>query len=544
MTVDSKWQTKTQLVELLCELVEIPSVTHSTDEIYFAEFVEKKLLELLYFQQNKEYLKLHKTEDGRKFVTALVKKRPNEKKTVILVSHFDVVGVEDYGNWKDYSFNPKKLTQLFNENKENMSQEIQKDLETGNWLFGRGTMDMKGGLALHMSIIEEASMDNTFDGNLLLLTVCDEEVNSLGMRSAAPILLEMAKQYHLEYSACLNSEPMFTRFPGDENKYIYTGSIGKLLPGFLCYGKETHVGEPFSGLNANYMASQITCELELNTQYCEFVEDEVTPPPTCLMQKDLKREYNAQIPHRAITLFNMFLMEKPMKNIVKQLRASAQKVARDIEGGYENRAVSFATLEKSLPQKITVNVYEFDELLHYATNTYGRDEVERIQEDVFNNSGGNDDRDLTIRLVDELAILCKELAPMIVLFFAPPYYPAVSSRKNTHIRRVVDEMVIYAKGNFNINLKEQKYFSGVSDLSYTGLDQKANDLKALISNMPLWDRGYSVPLDVLLELNVPVLNLGPVGKDPHKWTERLDVNNAFDALRKMLSVTINQILAK
>ena len=47
---------------------------------------------------------------------------------------------------------------------------------------------------------------------------------------------------------------------------------------------------------------------------------------------------------------------------------------------------------------------------------------------------GKDDGAVTIDLVDKLAILCKEKAPMIVLFFAPPYYPAVSSRNNQLIK--------------------------------------------------------------------------------------------------------------
>ena len=45
--------------------------------------------------------------DGRYFVTALVKKSDSTKNTVILVSHFDVVDVQDYGVWKEDAFNPK-----------------------------------------------------------------------------------------------------------------------------------------------------------------------------------------------------------------------------------------------------------------------------------------------------------------------------------------------------------------------------------------------------------------------------------------------------
>lgn len=89
------------------------------------------------------------------------------------------------------------------------------------------------------------------------------------------------------------------------------------------------------------MASQLTCELELNTDFCEVVEGEVTPPLTNLMQKDLKQEYNVQIPHRAVTLFNLFMMDQSMDQIVKQLRESAEKVARSIEQGYEKERSTF-----------------------------------------------------------------------------------------------------------------------------------------------------------------------------------------------------------
>ena len=120
----------------------------------------------------------------------------------------------------------------------------------------------------------------------------DEEVNAVGITASIPVLLQMAEEYDLDYKVCQDSELIFSCYPGDENKYIYTGSIGNLLAGFYCYGKETHVGEPLSGLNPNSMVSQITCELELNTDFCEKVGGEVTPPPTSLYQKDLKRGYS------------------------------------------------------------------------------------------------------------------------------------------------------------------------------------------------------------------------------------------------------------
>ncbi|MGH0544074.1 hypothetical protein ACQVPW_21505 [Bacillus cereus] len=44
------------------------------------------------------------------------------------------------------------------------------------------------------------------------------------------------------------------------------------------------------------------------------------------------------------------------------------------------------------------------------------------------------------------------------------------------------------------------------------------------------------------EFDVPVLNMVPVGKDAHQWTERLDVNYAFETLLDMLPKCIEKLL--
>jgi arginine utilization protein RocB len=537
-----KWATKEQLTNLLCDLVRIPSVTGSEAEIEIPEFVVEQLRDLPYFQKHRDHLRLFPTGDGRYFVTALVKKNEDVKNTVILISHFDVVDVEDYGAWKDIAFDAGKLTGMFYAHKDEMQAEVKKDLDEGNWLFGRGIMDMKCGLALHMAMVEQAC-EGKFDGNILLLSVPDEEVNSAGMRAAVPVLLDLARRHHLEYKAVLNSEPMFTRYPGDQNKYIYTGSIGKILPGFLCYGKETHVGEPFSGLNANYMASQLTCELELNTGFCEVVEGESAPPPTNLLQKDLKKEYSVQIPHRAVTLFNLFLLEKRMDEVIRQLLEAAEQAAKRMEQSYEQHATRFVTFGQFKAPEVRIRVLTYEELMAYALKTHGKEKVERMQSAILENRGTKDDRDVTIELVDELAVLCKELAPMIVLFFAPPYYPAVSSGKSPLIQQVVSEMISYARNEHGIALKKQNYYGGISDLSYVGLQAPAASRSPLVSNMPLWNKGYSIPLEELELFDVPVLNLGPLGRDAHKWTERLDVDYSFETLLDLLPVCIQKLLS-
>ncbi|MCF6408353.1 M20/M25/M40 family metallo-hydrolase [Pseudalkalibacillus salsuginis] len=535
-----KWQDKESLKELLCHLVEFPSITGSDAEIAISEYIHMKLNDLPYFKDNPLDLQIHPTNDGRKFVTGLIR-NGNSSDTVILINHMDVVDIEDYGEYKNLAFRPKDLTAEYMSIKNDLPPAVQDDLKTGEWLFGRGTMDMKAGLALQMAMMERASLGE-FDGNILLLSVPDEEANSTGMMEAVEVLLEMSQTHGLHYKACLNSEPIFTRYPGDTNQYVYTGSVGKLLPGYLCFGMETHVGEPFSGINANYMAAELTRELELNTAFCEMIDGEVTPPPTNLMQKDLKEEYSVQIPHVAVTLFNMMVMERTVHEINKDLLSLAHKVAGRIEKQLHDRAAAFNKWEQFEPIDSKISVYTYQELLEKAIEQYGEAEIVRRQAYIAGNFRTIGDRDLSTRLVFDLASLCKEQGPMIVLFYSPPFYPAVSSRENSHIKQVVGEMIEYAETKHNVVLKNQHYFAGLSDLSFTSLSQPVEGLVPLFRNMPLYENGYHFPLDELKHLKIPVMNLGPLGRDPHRWTERLNIDYSFGAFPDILSVAIHKLL--
>ncbi|MGG6440314.1 M20/M25/M40 family metallo-hydrolase [Saccharococcus caldoxylosilyticus] len=538
-----KWQTTEQLKQLLCRLVQYPSISGTEAEVRLAQYIADQLLTLDYFRGINELVQLHPTGDGRYFVTALVKKAEQVRDTVILLSHFDVVDVQDYGAWKDAAFSPEELTKRFYEQKPQLPADVQADMEAGEWLFGRGVMDMKCGLALHMALIEQAC-HGKFDGNLLLLTVPDEEVNSVGMRAAVPVLMEMAETYGLTYRLVLNSEPMFTRYPGDKTNYIYTGSIGKVLPGFYCYGKETHVGEPLAGLNANFMVSQIAAELELNTDFCEVFSGEVSPPPTNLWQTDLKEDYSVQIPHRAVTLFNLFLQQKSLDDVTSSLVEVAKRAAKRIEERYHVQASRFAKLEQSSSTSLAVHVWTFAELRKKAVEMFGKIKVEELEANILAKNTNKDEREKTIALVDQLAMLCKAFAPMIVLFYAPPYYPAVNSSADPLIGQLVAKLKTYAQETHGVSLVQQHYFGGISDLSYVGLQQSPASLRGLTDNMSLWNRGYDLPLDALAKFQVPVLNVGPVGRDAHQWTERLNVPFAFTTVKAWLEYTIKEVFAR
>lgn len=216
------WQTKEQLTDLLCSLVEYPSITNSDEEIAIIEYLYYILEDRDYYKKHPDHLQRHPLDDGRQLLTALVK-NGEAAETIVLLAHVDVVGVEDYGSYQNLAFYPRELTQELHKNSSDLPKEALKDLESGDWLFGRGTMDMKAGLTVHLSLLEKA-MNGEFEGNLLLVAVPDEEVNSEGMLAALPALREIKEQKGLVYKTALNGEPMFSKYPGIRPT-IYTPAL-------------------------------------------------------------------------------------------------------------------------------------------------------------------------------------------------------------------------------------------------------------------------------------------------------------------------------
>ncbi|MDL4840724.1 M20/M25/M40 family metallo-hydrolase [Aquibacillus rhizosphaerae] len=534
-----RWQTKSDLIELLCSLVNFPSITGSEAEIAIAEHLKNLLVETDYFKNNPSLLQLHPLKDGRQLLTALVK-QGNTSETIILLSHFDVVAIDDYGSLKNMAFHPKILTKEINKRKEELSELVQNDIETGDWLFGRGTMDMKAGLTLQLSMLEKA-MHGEFKGNILLLSVPDEEANSLGMLTALPVLEHLKNFHNLNYLSCLNSEPMFSKFPADKSNYLYTGSIGKVLPGFLCYGKETHVGEPFAGLNANLMVSYLSQELELNEMFVEKVGDEITPPPVSLMQRDLKEAYSVQTPTTAVAMYNVLYLKQSIETLNKKLFNAAEKASKSIVEHFYEKMTSYSQYTKEFVKPtINVHVFMYEELYEIAINRFGKEEVERRQ-NLLISQREEGDRDFSTLLVQDLAALCKDMAPMIVLFYSPPFYPSVSSSTNPYIASVVEKIQKYTAENFSLSMKEIAYFPGLSDLSYLGPVSAGSDLTSLMKNLPLQNKGFEFPEHLLESISMPVINVGPNGKDPHQWTERLELTYSFEYLPKILTNTIHAL---
>lgn len=529
-----KWQTPEELRSLLVELVSWKSITLSEGEIQFPIKLQAKLQDLTYFQKNQEYLQLHDADLQRKFLTALYK-HPKAEKTICFISHFDTVNTDEYGDDEPLATQPEELTKIWKERSDGFSDEVNHDLESGEYLFGRGTMDMKMGLVMHMRIIEKASVES-WPINILLLTVPDEEVNSSGMRHAVPKLIEIQKRNHLTYSLFLNSEPAFSQDPNDRHHYLYTGSIGKILAAALFYGKETHAGEPLRGMTSPFISSYLTKEMEWNASFQETVFHEKTPLPITLQQTDLRLLYSTQTPYRSSALYNIFIFKKNATEVFETFEQVAKQAAILCNQDYKNICKKNGT--KPIGE---VKVIKYKNLLQYAEKKFGTDFTRNIKADIYDHDEW-DDREKSLRMTDRLMIHCQELAPTIVVLLAPPYYPAVNSSNHPLVKKCSEYIIERAKEKYQLTINQIHYCNGICDLSYVNFNSSNEGIRAFEENTPVWGETYSIPFEEMKKLQAPVLNIGPYGKDPHKRSERLHIQNAFVETPVLLEDMIKMIM--
>lgn len=533
------WQSPEQLKKLLIELVSWESTTGSKGEQEFPIKLKNKLMQLEYFQSHPEHLTLHEADQGRHSLTALYKSE-NTDQTICMIGHHDTVPIEEYGDLKPLATKPDEITRAFLEklqkNQLPFSERAKHDLQSGEYLFGRGTMDMKIGLALQMRLIEKASLEH-WPINLLLINVPDEEVNSAGMRLVVPNLVKLQNEFGLRYILFMNSEPVFTTKPDDENFYVYSGSIGKILVGALFFGKETHAGEPLKGITSPYLASFLTQEMEWNPLFIEESLGETTPPPLVLQQKDLSLEYSTQTPYRSSALYNIFTMKRDAGEVFNLFESVAKTACEKLNKNY----MRICSLYNVQPIG-KVKTIRYSELVDYATEKYGKSLIENIKKTVLKHKEW-DDREKSFRIAEKLMIECSELAPAIVILMAPPYYPSVNSTGNKLVEDCLEFFTKKAKERFKLDIHRIHYFNGICDLSYIH-DNSSNDgWSDYGMNTPVYGETYHIPFTDMQKLNAPVMNIGPLGKDAHKLTERLHKDNAFKQMPVLLDDLFHMIIS-
>ena len=546
-------QISKRIEEIAIMLTNELSVVDTKGELDSAQKVYDIFSEMEYYKENPSDLSFVKVPNdslGRKSVLAVLRgKKGNSKKTVLMIGHTDTVGISDYGTLKDYANKPYELTEKLKEIAHTLPEEARKDLESGEYLFGRGLFDMKTGDAIIMAIMEEISKDlNNFEGNLIYAAVCDEEGNSSGMLAVIPELIKLQEKEGFEYLALLDTDYMTSEFEGDDNKYVYIGTVGKLMPSFYVVGKETHVGESFKGIDPNQIASSITNRINLNADFCDVAEGEVSLPPITLKQRDLKPEYSVQIAKTSTLFFNYATHNSTPDEVLLKMKNAGTEAFQSTIDNLNNQYERFCKLAgrefKKLPWQARVMTYE--ELYAKVKEEIGAgfdEKMEKITEDLLRDET-LDQRDFSLKMVESVHGMWSDREPVVIVYFTPPYYPHIYVEGNAPKEKALLEAVANAieTTESDYKLVYKKFFPYISDLSYGAAPKDPKIIAALKDNMPGFGSKYDLPLEDMQKLDLPVLDIGPFGKDAHKFTERIEKKYSFEVTHVLVYKTIMNLL--
>lgn len=536
------------LKEYLHTITSTGTVLEKNNELFFKNWFQS----VPYLKKHPEHCGFYGVRNDsleRKVAWALLK--GNGDKTVVAIHHTDTAGIEDFGIFSEYAYEPEVLEKQFLKADVSFNEDVKEDLNSGNWMFGRGASDMKSGGSIELSLFEQYSEKETFEGNLLLLAVPDEENLSAGMRSAAFLLKELKERLSLDYVLMLNAEP-HERTDGNQIT-LYDGSVGKIMPIVLVRGKLAHVAQVYSGLNPINLLSAIVRKTELNPDFIEKEGNTVTPPPTWLYFKDRKETYDVSLPGFAGGYLSLLSLTSSPKEILEKLKTLCEGAFCEVISSIESSFEKFTKLKDiSISDlKLQPKVMFYSELIKVLSDENEEGFLDELRKHQTMLEGQIDNGELSIaegayKLMEESIKYCSDLSPMVVIALAPPYYPSANNsmvKRESNIGTVIEEARAYAKAKSGCNIYVQNYFTDISDLSYAMFTSDFENIDYIENNMLFWGKLYYIPLDVIKELSMPVLNVGPWGKDLHKLTERVNKKDLYENTPELMDFIIKKMLA-
>ena len=534
----------TKIEKDFMEMVAIASETGTEKENRMAEWMAGRLRRMACFKRRPDLTGLRPVAGdpfNRQVVWGLVE--GEGRKTVVLLHHHDVVDARDYGALENLARDPRALAEALKG--QVLEADVRRDLKSGEWVFGRGTADMKAGAAAQLAVLEEWSGRGDKSGNLLLLSVPDEETLSAGMREAASLMKDLARTHDLEYVLLIDSEPHDRETP--ERMAVHQGSVGKLMPMVYVRGVKAHLHDYANGANPLAFLAELAVLTEATGDLRESAGGQVSPPPAWIWLRDFKARYDASLPEAAGGLMSIHTLGKGPLEVLEFLAAAAEMASwawedrldkrlrwsRKKDGQALFKVALYGELEKTIPRE--------------KRTAYAAQKAERLAAIRKRVEAGDELLSTAGFDLMRLALDWSPVTgPVAVIGLAPPFYPAFPPKKDPEGRRLVETVLSnleWCAAGWAERVEVLDYFMGISDMSYGGAGGEG-EAEALKAHMPLWGTAYRIPFEALARFDFPVLNIGPWGKDLHRNTERVRKEDLLVRTPLLLETAVEAALGK
>jgi len=509
-----------------------PSVTGSPDEASFSEKLRAHLAETPYFQRHPEQLFTVDShgEPMTQNVVALV--RGSGRRTAVLAGHFDTVSIANYGTLAPLACDPEPLTEallteLRSRPLNGAETKALNDFESGDFIAGRGLLDMKSGLAAGIAAVERFAELTAPEGNILFVTTPDEENRSRGMRSLRNALPEIARRFDLDIVGGINLDASSCERDGEEGRAVYLGSIGKFAPFAFVIGRPTHAGYPFNGTSAHRISAEIIRTMDTVPELSDEAFGERSPPPVCLEARDIRDGYDVTTPDRVWLSFNWLTHRRSAADILGDFRTlvtGALNAALETQDAHQAR---YRTAPKAKTQGTVLTYAELLERL----KTRGGDALDRLSALDRSLSGGTDPLKVSREIVAAAATEAGIEGPAVIIGFGSLHYPLVHLERAGETGRAMRDrlqaVMQDAATRHGTSIKFKQIFAGISDMSFFGHRPDAGETGLLAANTPSAAFTDDAPEGLL---SFPTVNIGPWGRDYHQKWERVHAPYTFEVL--------------
>lgn len=458
--------------------------------------------------------------------------RGKGRRTVVLAGHFDTVSIANYGTLASLACEPERLTEallaeLRGRALNSAETKALQDLESGDFIAGRGLLDMKSGLAAGIAVLERFSGMEALEGNILLVATPDEENRSRGMRSLRNALPEIAHRFDLDIVAGINLDASSCERDGEEGRAIYLGSIGKFAPFAFVIGRPTHAGYPFNGTSAHRISAEVVRAMDTVPELSDQAFGERSPPPVCLEARDIRDGYDVTTPDRVWLSFNWLTHRRSPADILGDFRnfvTAALATALETQDAHQNR---YRGQTGAKTQGVVLSYAELVE----RVKARGADALQRLADLDRSLAGSNDPLKVSREIVAAAATEAGLEGPAVIIGFGSLHYPLVHLQQagetgralQTRLQAVMEDV----ERRYGMSLKFKQIFAGISDMSFFGHRPKAGETGLLAANTPSAAFTDDAPDDLL---SFPTVNIGPWGRDYHQKWERVHAPYTFEVL--------------
>ena len=212
-------------IKLAQELIRFPTV--KTEDKGIMKFLSRKLSSIGF------RCKIIKSKGiGQKSALNLYARHGNSKRHINFLGHTDVVA--NLNNWKIPPF---------------------KGVVRKGYLNGRGSQDMKGGIACFISAISKFIRNKKFKGSISIIIAADEETTGFG----TPAVIKYLKKRREKIDFSIVAEPSSNKSVGDEIRIGRRGSMNGII---TVYGKSGHSAFAGSYINPCTALAKIIAKLK------------------------------------------------------------------------------------------------------------------------------------------------------------------------------------------------------------------------------------------------------------------------------------------